>query len=848
MSIHAFGAFVLDESSRRLLRGDGTPLDLPGRAFDVLAALLRQRGRLVTRAELLDTVWQDADVTDAALSQTLSLIRRALGPDGHDLIRTVPGRGYCIDLPPAAVVAPLTARAAPVADALIVDPAADNPAASAVPPAVGRRVARRTLWLGLGLGLCAVVAVWLGQRFLAAPGPPAAPAALTISLRMAPGAPARDGWTVSALYGVLRTGLHGNFDVLVSDSDAAAARPRLTGVIRMERAGVPRRVAVTWTLESADGGRQCWRDGAPADRLFDLATRAQTRLHAYEPALSLTGMRQTTGPVPESALMLFARGIDEKAEHRAADAARYFEAALQAYPDLTIARIELANTLLDQGYRAAAASHLRRVDQALAARSDADSIALRARSLFLARDFAAAAEAYRPLVAAHPDILQWRLNGAQAYALAGSGPPALALLAPIDPQALSARWAVEYHKMRAIALMASGEPAEAIAAGRAQLQDALRLREPELEAEAHLNLARLFYRSEDMAAATEAATRSLVAAERGRSSRTAFEARQFHVGLRMLDEQPVAPRELAALLEAARSTGDVYREGAVELTLANSRFQQLDLERAVAHRQRALRLLERSGDRNGIDTALQSLFGLERLRGDRDAARVWLHRLEAGAEDSPLERWQVDFERGRGTIWSGQPAQAIVELQDARQALGDAVSPMGRAALACLQGQAAVLAGDAVAALAALDDCDAAIPGAATPAGAGVEQDILRARAQVWRAIAAHAAGRPADAARAMRAAETRVRTMGGYRTMEVLGELALATAIVDQPVHARSALAWIARRPEVRAAALPRAMLERAQCTLARREGDAAAGVCIEADAAAERIGHPVLGLGAAR
>ena len=847
MAIHRFGEFTLDESSHQLIRGDGERVELSGRAFDLLVVLLRHRGEVVTRARLLDGVWGDSEVTDSALSQTLFLVRRALGPEGRRLIRTVSGRGYCIDLPPP----PDNTAPTPTGDPLpVASPPPERPIGAVAE--AGRRPRRPLLWLAAAL--CAALAVVAVLRWPTAQAPPASP--LAITLAMAPDAPAHDAWTLSALRGVLRTGLHGNLEMVVtgtSGPDAAAAgsarasgpSSTLSGRLGVRSGIDPRRVSVRWTLVTADGRRERWEDSAPIDRLFDLASRVQKRLLTYDPSLALVGIGEMSGPVPEAALMAFARGIDDQGENDPAAAAAHFEAALQAYPALTPARLELANALIEQGYRAAALSHLRQVDRTLAMKTDASSVALRARSLFLARDFAAAAKAFERLVAAHPDVLPWRMNAAQAHGLAGDGPQALALLAPIDPQRLSARWAVDYYKMRAIAL---SDPAQAIAAARLQLQESQRLREPELEAEARLNLARLHYGTADMAAATAEATRALAAAERGKSNRARLETRQFQVGLRMFNEQPVARQELAQLLEAARSTGDIYREGAVELILANDRFRQLDLAGAVEHRQRALQLLERSGDRNGIDTALQSLFGLERLRGDREAALGWLRRLLADAGSSPFDRWQLDYERSRGTIWAGFPARAAAELQATRRAMGESGTPMDHAALACLQAKASVLAGDPKAAFAPLDDCDAAISRAVGKDAPGVEQRIMRARAQLWRAVAAHAAGRPGDAAGALRAAETGARAVDGYRTMELLGELAQAAALVDEPARARATLAWIAGKPEVGAAALPRAMLHRAQCTLARREGDANAKICIEAEAAAKRIGHPLLRLGVAR
>jgi DNA-binding winged helix-turn-helix (wHTH) protein len=50
------GAFRLDRGSRVLLVG-GAPVSLGARAFDVLAHLDAHRDRVVSKAELLETVW-----------------------------------------------------------------------------------------------------------------------------------------------------------------------------------------------------------------------------------------------------------------------------------------------------------------------------------------------------------------------------------------------------------------------------------------------------------------------------------------------------------------------------------------------------------------------------------------------------------------------------------------------------------------------------------------------------------------------------------------------------------------------------------------------------------------------
>lgn len=78
-----------------LLISDGTVIELAARPFAVLAALLEARGRVVSTADLRDTVWNGAHVDANTVQAQISAIRRALGEE-RDLIVTVPGRGYRI--------------------------------------------------------------------------------------------------------------------------------------------------------------------------------------------------------------------------------------------------------------------------------------------------------------------------------------------------------------------------------------------------------------------------------------------------------------------------------------------------------------------------------------------------------------------------------------------------------------------------------------------------------------------------------------------------------------------------------------------------------------------------------
>jgi len=90
-----FGEFTLDVRERRLLRGAEVVRLLP-KAYDMLVALVQQRGRLVTKDELLRRVWPESFVEEGGLTVHVSALRKALGEDAHRpiYIETVARSGY----------------------------------------------------------------------------------------------------------------------------------------------------------------------------------------------------------------------------------------------------------------------------------------------------------------------------------------------------------------------------------------------------------------------------------------------------------------------------------------------------------------------------------------------------------------------------------------------------------------------------------------------------------------------------------------------------------------------------------------------------------------------------------
>jgi DNA-binding winged helix-turn-helix (wHTH) protein/tetratricopeptide (TPR) repeat protein len=92
---YRFGPFVADRTRYRVVRAD-EPVELTPKLLDLLFHLLDHAGSLVTKEDLLDTLWPGANVTENALSQAVSDLRHALDDEAGSpkFIKTVARRGY----------------------------------------------------------------------------------------------------------------------------------------------------------------------------------------------------------------------------------------------------------------------------------------------------------------------------------------------------------------------------------------------------------------------------------------------------------------------------------------------------------------------------------------------------------------------------------------------------------------------------------------------------------------------------------------------------------------------------------------------------------------------------------
>jgi two-component system OmpR family response regulator len=94
-----FEDLELDEDTREVSRG-GAPVELTATEYRLLRYLMLNPRRVLTRAQLLDHVWEyDFDGDSRILETYVSYLRKKLDVHGSPLIQTVRGVGYALRLP-----------------------------------------------------------------------------------------------------------------------------------------------------------------------------------------------------------------------------------------------------------------------------------------------------------------------------------------------------------------------------------------------------------------------------------------------------------------------------------------------------------------------------------------------------------------------------------------------------------------------------------------------------------------------------------------------------------------------------------------------------------------------------
>jgi len=143
-------SFVLDLAAGELRTSEHQLAGLRKQALDVLLVLGARAGQVVTKDELMRSVWRDVVVGEGSLAQAISDVRHVLRDDDHRLVRNVARRGYVLVPDPApagpiAAMPPQSLATAPGPDT----PSLNSTSASTPPPLSRRRLSTAIAALSL---------------------------------------------------------------------------------------------------------------------------------------------------------------------------------------------------------------------------------------------------------------------------------------------------------------------------------------------------------------------------------------------------------------------------------------------------------------------------------------------------------------------------------------------------------------------------------------------------------------------------------------------------------------------------------------------------------------------------
>lgn len=426
-----FGEFRLDLADARLLRGEEV-VELPARAFDVLRLMVHSPHRLLTRDAIFQAVWKDQIVEDANLTQTIWMLRRALGDEDKRCIRTVARRGYVF-----APEEPIQAEAAASVERPLVQPAPQEAPPATVSPTVAAVRSRRR-WLAWPAAAIAFGAIAFGawHAFPAAP-----PTSVVIvdtvespddEIAVASLDLAREWlrWKLSTLRMIDIAGagavpadqVEARRVVLLSSqhtSNGWQLDAQIFGGVRtvhLRRSGTTRDIAAGVDAIARDVTAAV-TDEADRDAPLDLAANAAT---AYVEALHAAKHGDRRGNI---------------------DALRR---ALDATPSSAWLRMQLADALAELGQIHAAADVAEKDTRWLDALPVAAREAWQARWLAVTENTVAAEKAYADLVARYPHSASLRLAMARALNSNQQVRRAIEVLRRLDPSTLPTELRLEW--------------------------------------------------------------------------------------------------------------------------------------------------------------------------------------------------------------------------------------------------------------------------------------------------------------------------------------------------------------------------------------------------------------------
>ncbi len=157
-----FGEFELDPARRRVLL-NGSPVQLKAKAFELLIFLVENAGRVVSKEEILNTVWKESFVEEANLPVQISALRKALqdNKDRPRILATIPGKGYEF----IADVQYRTGETAFRSEGPVFADEPEGPSGRKTGPPTGQRLTKRRVAIVISVAGLFVLIAYFGYRY-----------------------------------------------------------------------------------------------------------------------------------------------------------------------------------------------------------------------------------------------------------------------------------------------------------------------------------------------------------------------------------------------------------------------------------------------------------------------------------------------------------------------------------------------------------------------------------------------------------------------------------------------------------------------------------------------------------
>jgi DNA-binding winged helix-turn-helix (wHTH) protein/tetratricopeptide (TPR) repeat protein len=470
--LYRFGKYELRVRSRTVSY-QGTPVPLESKTFEVLLCMVANAGRVVSKDELLKTVWPDSFVEESNLTQHVFRLRKALQAreDGVYIV-TVPGQGYQFS-PEVESAAPLATMPAQTQEEIVVQTIRERSTTITEeivrqPPAVPAQ-ARRWGWgwktaaavLASAIAL-AVLGIW-GWRAADRRSPAARVGAHRRSIAVLgfhnlSGRP-EEGWLSTALAEMLSTELVAGEKLrLVSGEEITRTKLdlHLAEVDSLSRNTLARVhqdldgdliVLGSYTALVGQPGTRIRLDvrlqdtaigetiadiavvGSEAD-LFDLVSQAGSQLReklgveAVSPADAVSV--RASLPSNRDAARLYSEGLARLRVFDALAARGLLEGSIAADPKYSLAHSALAEAWSRLGYDKKAQAEARQAFELAANLSREERFVVEGRYRDIDHEYDKAIEIYRSLFVLFPDNLDYGLKLAAVQVRAGKGHDALA--------------------------------------------------------------------------------------------------------------------------------------------------------------------------------------------------------------------------------------------------------------------------------------------------------------------------------------------------------------------------------------------------------------------------------------